>query len=331
MIFYKIRVWIVKSTLDQMEGYMNRNLYVKIAYWYHTLGMTQDEIAKRLSYTRQKVNQIINALPDMGIVTLNIHGYERNNVELENQIEERFRLREAIVAPDYGEPSTAIYKVANVAAQYLDEIIQQGHIIGVSWGRTLAEVADQMSYRRRSACRVIQLMGAQNIERRVEKWDESARGIANKLDCPSYMLYAPVVVEHAETKRWLLQEKSIKASYELMRECDIAVLGVGELSEQSTMCARGHITKDDIRVLRAQGFVADLAMNPIRRDGSYDDCPLTERLLNADMECLKKIDNTVLVATGEEKIEAIRAALRSGCIDTLIIDETTAKNVMEGV
>ena len=96
------------------------------------------------------------------------------------------------------------------------------------------------------------------------------------------------------------------------------------------MCARGHITKDDIRVLRAQGFVADLAMNPIRRDGSYDDCPLTERLLNADMECLKKIDNTVLVATGEEKIEAIRAALRSGCIDTLIIDETTAKNVMEG-
>ncbi len=331
MIFYKIRVWIVKSTLDQMEGYMNRNLYVKIAYWYHTLGMTQDEIAKRLSYTRQKVNQIINALPDMGIVTLNIHGYERNNVELENQIEERFRLREAIVAPDYGEPSTAIYKVANVAAQYLDEIIQQGHIIGVSWGRTLAEVADQMSYRRRSACRVIQLMGAQNIERPVEKCDEIARGIANKLDCPSYMLYAPVVVEHAETKRWLLQEKSIKASYELMRECDIAVLGVGELSEQSTMCARGHITKDDIRVLRAQGFVADLAMNPIRRDGSYDDCPLTERLLNADMECLKKIDNTVLVATGEEKIEAIRAALRSGCIDTLIIDETTAKNVMEGV
>ena len=74
MIFYKIRVWIVKSTLDQMEGYMNRNLYVKIAYWYHTLGMTQDEIAKRLSYTRQKVNQIINSLPDMGIVTLNIHG-----------------------------------------------------------------------------------------------------------------------------------------------------------------------------------------------------------------------------------------------------------------
>lgn len=308
---------------------MNRNLYVKIAYWYHTLGMTQDEIAKRLSYTRQKVNHIINSLPDMGIVTLNIHGYERDNIELENQMEERFHLREAIVAADYGERDTMIYKVANVAAQYLDETIQQGHIIGVSWGRTLAEVAKQMSYKRRSACRVVQLMGAQNIERPVEKCDEIARGIADKLDCPSYMFYAPVVVEHAETKRWLFQEKSIKASYELMRECDIAVLGVGELTEKSTMCTRGHITKEDIRVLRAQGFVADLAMNPIRGDGSYDNCPLTERLLNADVECLKKIDNTILVATGEEKVEAIRAALHSGCVNTLVIDETTAKSVME--
>ena len=85
---------------------MNRNLYVKIAYWYHTLGMTQDEIAKRLSFTRQKVNHIINSLPDMGIVTLNIHGYERDNIELENRMEEEFHLREAIVGlwrAEYGD------------------------------------------------------------------------------------------------------------------------------------------------------------------------------------------------------------------------------------
>ena len=39
---------------------MREDVYIKIAYWYYTLGMTQDEIAKRLSFTRQKVNQIIN-------------------------------------------------------------------------------------------------------------------------------------------------------------------------------------------------------------------------------------------------------------------------------
>jgi len=43
---------------------MREDVYIKIAYWYYTLGMTQDEIAKRLSFTRQKVNQIINSLMD---------------------------------------------------------------------------------------------------------------------------------------------------------------------------------------------------------------------------------------------------------------------------
>ncbi len=308
---------------------MERNLHVKIAYWYYTLGMTQDEIAKRLSFTRQRVNQMIHALPDMGIVSVNIHGYERDHIELESRMEERFGLKEALVATDYGERETAVYKVANVAAQYLDETLQQGDVIGVSWGKTLAEVVKQMSFRRRNECRVVQLMGVQNEGKMVEKADEIARELANKLDCPSYMFYAPVVVEYAKTKEWLLRERCTRSSYEMMKQCNVAVLGVGELTESSTMCTRNYITKEDIQVLREQGFVGDIAMNPVRRDGSYEDCPLTERLLTSDMECLKRIDNTVVVAAGEEKAEAIRAVLFTGCVDTLIIDETTARKVME--
>ena len=143
------------------------------------------------------------------------------------------------------------------------------------------------------------------------------------------MLYAPVVVENAETKQWLMKEKVIKSSYELMKKCNIAVLGVGELTEQSTMYTRGHLTKEDLKVLRKNGFVGDIAMNPVRKDVSYDNCPLTDRLLGADIECLKNIRNTVLVASGQLKVEAIRAVLYSGCINTLIVDETTAREVMK--
>ena len=308
---------------------MREDVYIKIAYWYYTLGMTQDEIAKRLSFTRQKVNQIINSLMDLGIVNIRIQGYERDNIELECKLEEAYTLKQVIVASDYGERDTAIYKVANVAAQYMEDKIQQGDTVGVSWGHTLAEVVDQMVYHKRSECRIVQLMGAQNIEQKVEKSDEIARNLANKLDCASYMLYAPVVVEHEETKKMLMQERSIKASFELMKKCNIAVLGVGELTEQSTMCTRGHITKEDIQMLRAEGFIGDIAMNPIREDGSWDNCPLSDRLLSANVECLKGIPNVILVACGAKKVQAIKAALRTNCIDTLITDETTAREILE--
>lgn len=307
---------------------MNTDIYIKIAYWYYTLGLTQDEIAKRLSFTRQKVNQMINSMVDMNVVSINIHGYEREYIQLECAMEEQYKLRQVIVTTDYGDEGMAVYKVANVAAQYLNENIQNGDIIGVSWGRSLAKVIGEMEYKKRSNCRVVQLMGAQNIEEEMEKSDEIARELANKLDCPSYMMYAPVIVENPETKTWLKQERSMKITYDLMNRCDIAILGIGELSENSTMCTRGHLTVQDIKVLRAQGFVGDISMNPIRSDGSYDNCPLTNRLMNADVECLKRIKNTVAVATGKEKVEAVHAVLLSGCVDTLIIDETTARMIM---
>ncbi len=308
---------------------MREDVYIKIAYWYYTLGMTQDEIAKRLSFTRQKVNQIINSLIDLGIVSIHIQGYEQENVELECKLEEKFGLNQVLVASDYGETDTSLYKVANVAAQYLDNKIQQGSIIGVSWGRTLAEVVNQMVYHKKNDCRVVQLVGAQNIEHEVEKSDDIARNLANKLDCPTYMMYAPVVVEHEQTKTMLLQEKSIKLSFDYMSKCDIAILGIGELTEKSTMCTRGHFTKQDIQELRAEGFVGDIAMNPVRKDGSYDNCPLTNRLLSVNIECLKKIENVVAIACGKEKVEAIQAVLSTGCINTLIIDQTTAKQILE--
>lgn len=308
---------------------MREDVYIKIAYWYYTLGMTQDEIAKRLSFTRQRVNQIINSLMDLGIVNISIQGYEREHIELECSLEEMFSLKQAIVASNYGDKDTAIYKVANVAAQYMEEKIQQGDIVGVSWGHTLAEVVNQMVYHKRNECRVVQLMGAQNIEQKVEKSDEIARNLANKLDCASYMLYAPVVVEHEDTKQMLMKERSIQASFELMERCNMAMIGVGELTEESTMCKRGHITKKDVRILRDAGFVGDVAMNPIREDGTWDNCSLTNRLLSASMECLKNIDNLILVGCGDIKVEAIQAALRTGCIDTLITDETTARDILE--
>ncbi|MEF9916038.1 MAG: sugar-binding transcriptional regulator [Lachnospiraceae bacterium] len=308
---------------------MYDKLYIKIAYWYYTLGLTQDEIAKRLSFTRQKVNHIINSLVDLGVVTINIHGYESENMENESYLEEAFGLKRAIIASDYGESETALYKVTNVAAQYLESTIQQGDVIGLSWGQTLSNVIASMTYQKRSNCRVVQLIGAQNIEKTALKSDEIVRELANKLDCPSYMLHAPVVVDYEETKEMLMKEKTVRASFDCMRKCNIGVFGIGELSEKSTMCKRGYIQKEDMERMRAEGFTSDIGMNPIRLDGSFDHCHLEKRILNAGMDIIGQIDNVIAVASGIEKAEAILSVLRTKCVDTLIVDETTAKKIIQ--
>ena len=308
---------------------MNQDLYIKIAFWYYTLHMTQDEIAKRLGFTRQRVNQIINSLVDQGIVSIHVHGYEGENVETESQLEQLFSLNQVIIASDYGDPAVALYKVANVAAQYLDKTIQQGDIIGVSWGQTLAEVIKNMEYQKKGNCRVVQLLGAQNIDYNAVKSDEIVRAMADKLDCPSCRFYAPVVVSYAETKHMLLQEKTIQQSFEWISRCNIGVLGIGELTESSTMCKIGYYSPADIKKLRADGFRADIAMNPVRLDGTTDHCFMEDRLINPSMDTIRHMKNAIGIACGTDKTEAILAVLRSGCLNTLIIDETTAKAVLK--
>lgn len=307
---------------------MNRETYIKIAFWYYSLHMTQEEIANRLNMTRQKVNQIISSLQDQGIVTFHIAGYEEENVELEIILEQKFGLKQVIIASDYQDAKFNQYKVANVAAQYLEEIIKPGDVIGVSWGNMLADVIDNMTYQKRSDCRVIQLVGAQNMGEAALKSDEIAREMANRLDCPCSVLYAPVVVEREETKTMLMQERVIKRSFDDMKSCTIGLFGIGQLSEDATMCRIGYIPKEDIKRLRRDGFTADIGMNPIRLDGSSDNCYMKKRILNADMDCIRSMDEVVAVASGINKAEAILSVLRSGVLNTLIIDETAAKKVI---
>lgn len=304
---------------------MKRNLYTKIAYWYYVLGLTQDEIAKRLNFTRQKVNQMINSLKDQDIVHITVQGFEQDHIELETLFEERFGLRECLIVSDYGEPDTAVYKVANVAAQYLEETLKNGDTIGVSWGNTLAKIAQQMEFSHRTDCRVVSLLGALNMSKKIDKADEIARNFANKLDCPSVMLYAPLIVDHPETKKWLLQETQIRQSFDFMKQCNVAVLGIGTLTAETSVYGREVLAKEELPQLQSRGFVGDICTNLVRLDGSWDSNPLQDRLLAADMDCLKGIDNVVAVAAGAEKAEAIQGVLRSGCVNTLIIDETTAK------
>lgn len=57
---------------------MDRRTYIRIAHWYYELGLTQEEIGKRLQIPRQRVNKIVNTLVEDGIVTIKINGLDRS-------------------------------------------------------------------------------------------------------------------------------------------------------------------------------------------------------------------------------------------------------------
>ena len=56
---------------------------------------------------------------------------------------------------------------------------------------------------------------------------------------------------------------------------------------------------------------------------------LDDRLIAIDREELARIPTVVAVAVGPEKYAAIQGALRTGYVDVLVTDETTARELAQ--
>lgn len=308
----------------------NRKLYIKIARYYYILGMTQDEIAKRLSLTRQKVNQIISSLVEKGVVSIVINGEIERCMSLEEKMEKYFHLKQAVVvdSEEYEMEEHIFREVTEAAARHFERIVQNKSVIGVGWGRTLAAVLEHMQYRKKGECRVIQLVGTQNMWENAPASDEIVRNLANKLDCPSFMMYAPSLLKYPETKKYLMKEEQIKKNFEWIRKCDIALVGIGELGEDCTLLQKKVFPKEEILKMVEEGFCGDICLNPLRLDGRREHSSLRERIISANLEDLQAIPNVMAVAAGKRKAKAILGALKSGCIDTIVTDRDTAQEVL---
>ncbi|NMB66126.1 MAG: helix-turn-helix domain-containing protein, partial [Spirochaetes bacterium] len=112
---------------------MDRNQYLKIAHWYYTLGLTQEEIGRRLSITRQRVNRIIGDLTKLGIVTIKVNGINQGSVHKEHLIEKYFGIDRVVIAERFAAGDPYFPVLAHTAAYYIEECIQPGMIIGTAW------------------------------------------------------------------------------------------------------------------------------------------------------------------------------------------------------
>ncbi len=303
-----------------------RDFFVKIAHMYYVLKMTQDEIARRCSISRQKVNYIIGSLENLGIVSIHINGYENRNVALENAVEKKFNLKHAVIAsvPDDYTADNIMDEVSALAADYLDFLLPQKKLVGVSVGRTLEKTVRKMRYRNNPACRIVQLFGVQSAMADSTKVAETAWLLAERLSCCCYSMYSPGVVSSPELRDMLLRENSIRKYMDCIAACDAAVVGIGHLGTQS-VGQFDFFTEEDVSLLHSAGFDSVICLNPVRRDGSWRDCPVSDRIIGIDIPTLMKIPDVVAVSASVTKADAVLGVLRTGCVDTLVTDSRTAE------
>jgi len=154
--------------------------------------------------------------------------------------------------------------------------------------------------------------------------------LASKLGGKSLSLHAPAVTDSPQERENLLALRQVREVLDLTNQAQIALIGIGAIRPATaSMFQFASMSEADIRAITDNKKAAgEILLRVIDEFGEELDTNLNQRIVGLELEALKKIPLTIGVATTQEKVMPIVAALRGGYLKVLVTDEETAKEVL---
>ena len=319
-------------------------LLVRTAWLYHVVGLNQEETATRLGLHRSRVNRLLSEARERGLVSVTIHHDSARDIATEQAIVDAFGLDFCLSTPaigfeplDLGDAAAvriqglvARRAVGNAGANFLRGKIQNGPIkIGVSCGRTVEQVAQQLSGVRNPEAMFISLLGSLTRNSASNPF-EVVQAFAARTGGEGHFLPVPFIADSEADRDVLLSQRSVAEAMALARSADLFLISAGELTETSFLRIQDMLSTAELRSIRARGAVCDTLGRLFDAAGREIHHPLSARTLAVEPESLRD-RHVVLLAGGLEKVGAITGLLRAGLVKGLIIDGDTGLAIARGL
>lgn len=308
------------------------SLIVAVARLYYEQDMSQSAIGTELNLSRSNVSRILTQARERGVVEIVIHDPEGPPVrlpELEERIAELFALREVhVVGATRASGGEA---TAREGAAVIAHRLPGVRSIGVSWGRAVQSVIARLEPQQlRPVPEVLPLVGGLSALDQLESGESVLRALASKVGARPHTLYAPAILESVETVRTLRTESTIASVLEAAARVELALVGIGSVGVASAphIVQRMGLSAQEREQLDAQEPVGDICARLVDATGSPIGPPASERVLAVTLEELRTIPEVVGVASGVEKAPGVCGVLRSGALDTAVLDEHLAREVL---
>lgn len=307
------------------------NMRLRATYMYYVEGLTQNEIADRLGIGRVTVVRHLNEARRKREVRFEIETGISDCVELELELEKRFALKKAVVAPDSGDNATIRNLIGFSTGAYLSDLLEDGISIGVSWGKTLSRSLVTLAPRLLQNASVISLLGGIYQAREFNP-SEFAWEVASTIGAECHMLTAPAIVDSPETKRALMERCGLDHIIERATKTDVVLISVGSIDKDSTALEyAAHMMSSDLRAeMREAGAVGDMFFNFFDENGDLVDHPVNERIMSVPIKSIGNVPTRILASGGLHKIPAIRAGMKMMDANVLITNEKTARALVSG-
>ena len=310
----------------------NNNLMIKAAKLYYDHNLSKIEIGKKLRISRFKVANLLDEAIKEGIVTIDIREPVDTYMDLENSLEDKYKIYRAIVVDWGGDYQAAKKNIGRGAYKCLADMAYDRDVIGIAWGTTIFEMIDLMPMlTNKKDLTVVQLTGGLNQVEASYNAIELASRAAKALNAKCYQLYAPAILDDLKTKETLLEDSNIKRTLDMFAKVNIAVVGIGSMIPQpsSMLYKEGYFKEEDIREVKKVPAVGDINTFFYDQEGNPCITELGKRTIGMDISQLKRVRYAMALAGGPFKVDAIHSALTGKIINILVTDNQTAETLLK--
>jgi len=309
-------------------------LMLRAAQLYYRLNLTQDEVGKRLGVSRFKVGRLLDRALRESAVRIEIVHPAARLVGLEDALAGRFKLRAAVVVDvattgvAHEDETIARERIATAAAAYLAALRPRG-AIGVSWGRTMLELAAHLHPGWTAATEIVQLNGAISRSAQPTRAQEVVERFGATTGAAIRLMAAPAIVGSPELRVALEDDPSVGETLAAARTAPTAVFGLGVLGPDSVHVASGYLGEAELAALQGAGGVGDVLGRFLSVDGRIALPALDRRTVGLPLEDLRSKAVALGLAAGSGRGPIALAALRAGCVNVLVTDQATAEWVLD--
>lgn len=301
----------------------------ELAALYYLEQVTQEELSKRFNLSRPSISKLLKRAREEGIVEIRVLTRPESAHELEQEFQKRFGLTRLLTAVEQRNPDAQRQSVAALMADYLENILHDDMVVAVGMGRNIAAIAEQIVIGGGRSITFVSAIGGSPRAGDYISSDHICRRLAARFGGMSETLYAPALVADAALRHALMENDVVQNTLHHARRADVALIGIGDVNEDSNMVRMGWFTPQEIAESKLAGTVGDMmGYDFITLEGKPANVPTQGRVIGLSLEDLRRIPNVAAIASESSKLVSILAALRTGTITTLATTEPIAKAVL---
>ena len=307
-------------------------LVAKIAELFYIQGINQYEIAKKFNFSTAKVCRIIKEAKKRDIIEFKIKKFDRRLLELENEVEKKYGIREVILyynsdSRDYSE-DILFDKVGLIAADYFKRIVEDDLNIALAWGKTLYNFVKNIRLDKKYKVKIFSTLGGTNLLTPEYQNNYLVQMLSERLGGSAYLIYLPLIFDNP-IEELLQKDNIIEQFLGSTSKVDYYFHGVGTVSEKARLYPHHGFNHEFLKRLWDKKIVGEIGFNFFDITGNFIKTEIDGRSIKLDSSELKKIKNKVAIACGKEKVIPLKGYLNTGLCDVLITDSETAFDLID--